>query len=180
MTAPDEAPEELSVQTDLDGFRCELRPYSPPDDWLLLIVPVWWAAGVGFLALVLWLDPSLADAQIDTMPPWAYLAWPVGLFGWAPFFMWWRARRRRVTVPMNLDPGRLTVGGQSWAVGDITGVEPARFGLRLTLRQGTARLPMRSNSYAARRWVSAQIEAAVVREAPAPPRALQALRGVED
>ena len=125
-------------------------------------------------------SPSLADARINTMPPWAYLAGPVGVVGWAPFFVWWRARRRRVTIPMNLDPGHLTVGGQSWAVGDITGVEEAQFGLRLTLRQGTARLPMRSNSDPARQWVSAQIEAALVREAPVPPSALQALRGVED
>lgn len=179
MGALDDAPEELRVRTDLDGFRCVVRPYDPPEGLLLLFLPLWWAAWMGFMMLSMRLDPSLADIRITNAPAWVYLAWPTGALGWAPAFMVWRARRRRRTMALNLDPGRLTVGRRSWAVGDIVSVEEVRSGVRLRLRRGRGRgrVPMRSNSTAARRWVARQIRDALPSDAPAPPEALQAMRG---
>jgi len=176
----DAPPAGLDVQTDLDGFRCTIRPHNPSENWLLLWVPLWWLAGAGFLALVMELDPSLGDVEMMDMPAWAWLAWPAGLFGWAPSFMLWRARRRQKTAKLNLDPGRLTANGRSWAVGDIVSVDQKSWGLLLKLRRGRGRVRLRSNSHTEIRWLAEQIRAARVSEQPELPAALAAMREDND
>ena len=170
-------PEELQVQPDLDGFRCQVRPYRPDDGWALLVFFLWSALALVFMAWTEKAFPELWDRQLLEQPAWVWLAGIAGVVGWAPVFMFWRAWRAGQTCILSLEPGRLTVGRQSWSTSALLEVDVVGKGLQLRLRDRRRPLviAMKSTGYGARTWLAEQIRGTIHRTPAAPPKALAAL-----